>query len=160
MSDLDGRGFYRRGSTLVAADIASEDFLSEIPEGKEVLVTIRRARSPEHHRWFFKLLSRVAENSDKWADVDDLLDDLKLACGHYTRRANILTGQIQYVPKSISFAAMGEDKFKRFKERALYVLTQALGYDPIILMEGETEPTRHVPAPPIAPRPIREREAV
>jgi len=99
-----------------------------------------------------KLLSRVVENTEgKWADVDDLLDDIKMACGHFRRRVNIITGETQYVAKSISFAAMGEDQFKRFKDRMLYVLTQALGYDPLILMEGETEPVRHVPAPRLAP---------
>lgn len=148
MTDLDARCFLVKGNSLVAADFAAEEFLAGIPQGREVMVTVRRARSPKHHRWFFKLLHRVVENTDdRWADEDDVLDDLKLACGHFTRRANILTGEIQYVAKSINFASMGEDKFRRFKDRALYVLAKALGYDPLILMEGE----RGVVAPSIAP---------
>lgn len=152
MTDLDARCFIRKGNSLVAADFAAEEFLAGIPQGREVTVTVRRPRSPKHHRWFFKLLREVVSNTDdRWANEDDLLDDLKLACGHFTRRANIMTGEIQYVAKSINFASMSEDKFCRFKDRALYVLAIALGYDPLILMDGEREPTRSVPGPTLSP---------
>lgn len=153
MTDLDGRCFLRRGNSLVAADFAAEEFLAGIPNGREVLVTVRRPRSPRHHRWFFALLRKVVENSELWHDEDDLLDDLKLATGHASRRVNVLTGETVLVARSINFASMPEDPFKRFKMRCLHVLAGALGIDPVALME-ETDATQKLvagKAPSIVP---------
>ena len=143
MNDLDGRCFLKRDNHLIAADFAAEEFLAGIPNGREVVVTVRRARSPKHHRWFFALLHKVVANSEHWVDEEDLLDDLKLATGHAERRVNILTGETYRVAKSINFASMAEDPFRRFKERCLYVLAKALGIDPDVLME-ETDATQRI----------------
>ena len=153
MSDLDARCFVKRGNTLVPADFAADEFLSGIPDGREILVSVRRPRSPQHHRWFFALLRKVVENSEHWSSEEDLLDDLKLMTGHFTRRVNLLTGDICLVAKSINFASMPEDPFRRFKDRALFVLSKVLGVDPLQLME-ETNATQKplaLPSPPIAP---------
>jgi hypothetical protein len=157
VTDLDARCFIKKGKSLVPADFAAEEFLDGIPGGREVLVSVRRPRSPQHHRWFFALLRKVTENSDRWASEEDLLDDLKLACGHVTRRANMLTGEISLVAKSINFASMPEDPFRRFKDRALFVLGKVLGVDPVTLME-ETDATQKpvgVASPSIVPAKAR-----
>lgn len=141
MSDLDGRCFIRRGNTLVPADFAAEEFLSELKDGREVILTIRKARSPKHHRWFFAMLHKVVENTDRWSTEDELLDALKLATGHTERRQTI-DGSIYLAPRSISFAAMEEGAFTRFRRRCCYVLaTRVLGISPEELM-GETEATQ------------------
>ena len=133
--DLEGRSFRRRGNSLVPSDEYSEDFLKGIPEDKEVLVSIRRARSVQHHRYFFKMLSVVVANSDYWQTPDELLDALKLACGHVERRMKI-DGTPYIVPKSINFASLDEEQFKRFKDRCIYLLaTKVLGCDPEELMK-------------------------
>lgn len=150
MSDLDARSFMKRGTSLLAADFAAEEFLSGIPDGREVTVTIRRPRSPDHHRWFFAMLTAVCDNSEQWADPDDLLDDLKIACGHFTRRVNALTGEVQLVAKSINFASMPEDTFRRFKDRALYVLARA-GIDVDALMDEVDATQRSHSSPSLAP---------
>lgn len=160
MSDLDARCFIKRGNSLVAADFAAEEFMSGIPNGREVVVTVRRPRSPQHHRWFFALLHKVVENSEQWASEEDLLDDLKIAVGHATRRINILTGQVYFVAKSINFASMPEDPFIRFKNCCLHVLGRVLGIDPVMLME-ETDATQRLVAeraPSIAPVRAVQRE--
>lgn len=96
---------------------------------------------------------KAVENSEQWADEDDLLDDLKIAAGHAERRVNILTGEEQLCAKSINFASLPEDPFRRFKDRCLYVLGRALGIDPLALME-ETDATQRLiekNAPSITP---------
>lgn len=153
MSDLDGRCFVKRGNTLVAADFAADEFMAGIPNGREVIVSVRRPRSPQHHRWFFALLRKVVDNSEQWQSEEDLLDDLKIATGHAERRVNILTGEVQLCAKSINFASMPEDPFARFKSRCLYVLGRVLGIDPVTLME-ETDATQRLiaeRAPSITP---------
>jgi hypothetical protein len=160
VSDLDARCFIRKGNTLVAADFAAEEFLTDIGEGREVLVTVRRARSPKHHRWFFALLRIVVSNSERWGSEEELLEDLKLAVGHVSKRVNIFTGHVFLVTKSINFASMGEDQFTRFRKRCLHVLAGALEVDPVTLME-ETDATQRLAAsraPSIAAAPEREPE--
>lgn len=160
MTDLDARCFIKRGVGLFAADFAAEEFLAEIKDGREVLVTIRRPRSPAHHRWFFSMLRLVVSNTDYWQTEEELLDALKLATGH-VRRIMKLDGEIILLPLSISFAAMGEDAFIRFRKRSVHVLCRALGWDPQALMD-ETDATqtqrRELASPSIAPAPTRERE--
>ena len=133
--DLDGKAFRRQGNSLVPSDEYAAEWLGRIKEGKEVLVTARRSRSVAHHRRFFKLLSRVIDNSDYWQTVDELLDALKLASGHAERRMK-LDGTPYLAPKSINFASLDEEEFKRFEERCRYLLaTKVLGYDPEELMK-------------------------
>ena len=43
-------------------------------------------------------------------------------------------GDMIFLPRSINFASMGEEEFKRFKNRALYVLSQILGFDATTLL--------------------------
>ena len=129
MSDLDGRCFVRRGSTLTAADFAAQEMLDDIPNGREIIITARRPRSPANHRHLFAMLRKVTDNIDRWRSEDELLDALKLATGHCERRMTI-DGKVYLAPKSINFASMKEDEFRRFKNRCVHILCQELGWDP------------------------------
>jgi hypothetical protein len=134
--DLEARAFVKRNGALWPSDEAADEYLAAIPDGREVLVRANRPRSVPHHRWFFALLRKVVRAEDQWADEEDLLDDLKDATGHVQAgRINPLTGQPRRKTRSINFASMGEDKFRRFKDRCIYVLCKRLGYDPLVLME-------------------------
>lgn len=134
MTDLDAKAFIKRGKSLVPADEFAEEFIDGLKDGKEVLLTIRKPRSPQHHRWTFKLLSRVVENSERWRSLDELLDALKLATGYAEMQVD-LHGDVYMRPKSVSFAAMDELEFRAWKEKALAALAPILGYDPLMLME-------------------------
>tara|TARA_R110000822_G_scaffold11505_12_gene42042 strand:+ start:1439 stop:1900 length:462 start_codon:yes stop_codon:yes gene_type:complete len=134
VSNLNARCFVRRGKTLVPADIHADDFLSNIKEGKEIMVSVSVPRSPQHHRWFFAMLNRVCESVDGWNDEEELLDAIKIAVGHVESRQT-LYGAVYRKPKSIAWDRMGEDKFKRFVQRALYVLNIQFGIDGEALME-------------------------
>lgn len=94
-----------------------------------------RSRSLRHHRWFFALLRKVISEHQWWRDENELLDDLKDAVGHVDTPINPLTGKRTRRPRSMSFIAMDEDEFIRFRDRCLYVLKQRLGYNPVQLME-------------------------
>lgn len=133
--DIDARCFIRRINALVPADIMAEEFLSTIKIGREVLITIRRARNPRHHRLLFAALRKVVENTDKWASEETLLDELKLATGLAEIRVNLLTGRPYAVPASISFAAMDQLKFSQWFERATPILAQSIGVENAALMD-------------------------
>jgi len=128
MSDLDARSFVKRQGKLVPADIMADELLSGIPEGREVLISIRRPRNPKHHRLLFALLRKVRDNSDRWDSDQALLDDLKLATGLFETRVNLVTKKAYAVPGSISFASMSQDQFRAWFDQVLVVLaTNVLG---------------------------------
>ena len=139
MTSLQDRAFLKRGKTLVPADFMSEDALDGIPEGAEVLVRVRRARSVANHRHFWAILHRAINalpDEYRMLDEDALLDAIKLAVGH-VRRVRKLNGDIVELPASIDFASLDESKFQRFKQRALYVLGRIIGCDPCELEPDE-----------------------
>jgi hypothetical protein len=132
-TDLSGRLFERVGNHLVPADLHAQEFIDTLRENQKLLVDAKTPRSPENHAHFYAILHKALEHLDGFADEEALLDSLKMATGH-VRQLMLVDGTMVFVPKSIRFAAMGEDQFKRFKERALYVLSELLGFDATTLL--------------------------
>jgi len=64
------------------------------------------------------MLKGVVQNSDHYKTTDSLLDVIKLKSGHFE---TVVThkGEALYIPKSINFASMDEDKFKEFFSKAI-----------------------------------------
>ena len=139
--DLEGRCFVKRNGALYPVDVTADEMIASIPEGKEILITLRQPRSPQHHRWWFACLRKVVANSDRWNDEEELLDVLKIAVG-WTKPVTLFDGTIYRRPRSINFASTPQDAFQRFTKRALYVLGQMTGIDPEALMKevDETQP--------------------
>lgn len=125
MTDLDARAFRKRGKSLVPSDRHAEEFIDALPDDKEVLVSIRRPRSIKHHKFFFAKLRAIIEATGRWQTEDDLLQDLKLATRHVEKRQNVITKDYYMAPRSINFASMSQDAFKRFNDRCDYVLSEA-----------------------------------
>ena len=134
MTDLDGRAFRKRDRTLVPVDEAASLMLDSIKEDQYVLVTIRKARSPERHRWFFAMLRQLVRVTGRWCDETHALDDLKQRVGHVSRRTNGFSGHEILEPKSINFAAIDELAFGRFVARCKFVIARDLGIDVDALM--------------------------
>lgn len=128
MSDLESRLFVVRQGRLIPADIWADEFVAGIGEGKQVLVTIRRPRNPKHHKLVFAIIKKVLDNTDLWGgDVDNCLEDLKMATGLVTRRVNLITSEPYIKAKSISWAAMSQDPFNEWFGRAVHIIaTQVL----------------------------------
>lgn len=134
MADLDGVCFVRRGGHLVPADFHADEMLGKVKEGQEVMVTLRKARSPQHHRRFFAMLRAVTDNVDEWNDEEELLVAVKIAAGHVDR-CSLLDGSVVEMPRSINFGAMDEFEFSRWEKRVVYLLSQYLGVDPNTFMK-------------------------
>jgi hypothetical protein len=128
VADLSAKGFIRRGNCLVPADFVAEEWLQSVPDGKEVLIDWRKPRHPENHRHLFSILHLAVEHLEEHADEESLLDALKIAVGH-VRPVMKADGEMIFLPKSINYASMGEQDFRRFKNRALWVLSRILGFD-------------------------------
>ena len=134
MTDLNGRLFERIGNSMVPADLAAEEFVQSLPEHKKILMDHREPRHPENHAHFFAIMHAACEQLECYPDEETLLDAVKMACKH-VRPVMTVKKEIVWLPKSINFASMGETAFQRFKDRALFVLGQLLGVDPVTLLK-------------------------
>jgi hypothetical protein len=140
VSELRSYAFRRVGGVLKPSSMATCRFMDGLKDGREVLVSVRTPRNILHHRKLFALLERTIENSDRWANKEVLLEDLKLATGLFTTRVSALSGMPYPVPASISFAAMDQKTFGEWYEKAVAVLAEHLGVDPeTLLAEVERE---------------------
>lgn len=118
----------KRGEGLFSTDLNSDEALGEIPQGEIVRCKWARPRNVRHHRMFWGLMTVVWKAQTFYADKDDMVDDIKIAVGHFhlytsadgTRRARA---------NSIAFDKMDETGFSQFFDKAVeFVVTQILPF--------------------------------
>lgn len=79
-----------------------------------------KPRNYDHHKKAFALFNLILENTDKYATVDQILDEIKFRLGYLDH--SIIDGKYVYRLKSIAFDAMGQEKFNRFYSKAIDVI--------------------------------------
>lgn len=120
---------------LAPSSPRDEELLKAFEAGEVLEAKVHKPRNGDHHRKFFALVQLVFENQERYATLEDLLVEIKLKCGHY--QEHITTkGRLIYVPKSISFEAMGQEEFSFFYQRAVDVVLKHFMPD---TSEGELE---------------------
>jgi len=121
---------------FAAVDDAGKDLLRKIKIGKVVKCDVSQPRNIKHHRKFFALLNTVWTAAGDWPTVDDLLVELKIKLG-ITREVVIReSGEVVKIVGSISFAAMDQEAFDTFYERAIQALCFMVGgMDPGMLRD-------------------------
>jgi len=131
----------RRGNRLEACALVDEEALADIPEGKDLSVTIHRTRSTKQHRFFWALLQLVCENHETYRNANQLLLWLKIRLG-YVEEVKFHSDEVWWVAKSISFNAMGQDEFRNFFDAALDVIVDEV--IPGILQEDLLREIEHM----------------
>lgn len=123
--------FAKVGGVLRSTDQEAEDLLARLPEGKQVMLTYHVPRSPKQHRLFWALMRICADNVDWITDKDHAAREIKLETHLYEAHVSS-TGTLIYVPMSIAWESLDQDKFNRFFERALRVICEKWipGMDP------------------------------
>jgi hypothetical protein len=120
----------KRGGGLFPADPVTEGMLASI--GQDQTVTTdepRRRRNPDFHRLMMAGLSEVVANTHpRFADVDALLDWLKLKSG-MVDQVMVHEGIVYLKFKSISFASMDQEKFKAVSEQWREIILEEFGID-------------------------------
>lgn len=100
--------------------------------------TLTMPRNGRRHRLYWATLSNVIRNTrlgDRYARAEHLHKALLLGTGHCAEM-HTLDGEVLRVPDSTSYSKMGEDEFGEYFEKAMALLAQELGCDPIDL-KGE-----------------------
>lgn len=110
---------------LVPTDAVGMDILSPISDGALLTVRATYPRNPGHHRKFFALMNEVFHSQNQFATLDSLLDSIKVALG-YCDQFTGMRGETITVPKSVSFASMGQDAFQSFYDRAVALICETI----------------------------------
>lgn len=125
MSDLKLLFQKRPSGVFAPADPEADAWAHTVAAGDEVFLKPSRPRNPKHHRLAFALFQFVLDATDRFANVEQLLLWLKLKTGHYQEHVTE-AGELVYVPKSISFAAMSQDSFHAWHAKALEIIRRDL----------------------------------
>jgi hypothetical protein len=113
----------RLNNSFIPSTDEGVEIFSKIKEGEEILIEYKKHRNVGNHKRLFSMLQGVVSSSDHYKSVNNLLDVIKLKSGHFD---TVVThkGDAVYIPKSINFASMGEDKFKEFFSGAIDVVLE------------------------------------
>lgn len=121
------RGFHPNiGAILIPSTDEGREIIGAMKFGDEVMMHVHVPRNPKHHRMLFVLLRKVIDAGAWGDDQEALLDWVKMRCGLVERRVDAVTGNLYYRMKSISFESMGQEKFSRFFDRAVWHLSTKL----------------------------------
>ena len=110
-----------------------ELLMADAPGTEYKLVKLTKRSLPQQ-RTYWKALSLVAANDDRWASAEALHDALKRACGIVTV-VHDLKGNPFITTDSTAFDAMDADAFKAFMDKAMAQLAEAIGWDPLSFLE-------------------------
>ena len=100
---------------------AGRDALRTMKSGDYVMVTLKRPRNLQHHRKLFALLDLIFQNQTRYKSVEELLDAIKVYCGHCEVMI-LRDGTEVRRPQSISFAKMDQAAFEKFYDAVVNVV--------------------------------------
>lgn len=117
--------FIRKGrsGTLHPVGEDATRVMKSIKPDEKVLVTVHRARYPEHHRLVMAVVSKIAEAMGVAHNV--ILLWLKWETG-LIDIVELPNGMRCHDPRSISFESMGQDEFQEWWNDALIVIKEKM----------------------------------
>lgn len=128
----------RRSSLILApADGLAEIKIESFPMGRDILCTLKRARSNPNLRHYWACLHAFSRATDA-ASARVLHELLKMECGLVTP-VSTQSGGLKLVPDSVAFDRLDERAFIDFKRRAFDALRINFGVDPTTLSNEGAE---------------------
>ena len=115
------------GSVLVPTDSRGRKLVQSLKQHKDkgVMIEVKAARNPKHHRLFFGLIGLVVENAREPITTDAVLNWIKYAVGHTLNVIDHL-GETRTVPASISFEKMSQPDFSDFFDASIQAVCNGL----------------------------------
>lgn len=112
---------------LAPVDQFSLKQVGRLPRDREVSVDAKARRNMKQHRLYWVLMDLCAQADDRFHDEEEASDFIKYKTKHVKLAHNPVTGASFLIPKSMSEASMSAAQFRRYFDRALYVvLTEIL----------------------------------
>lgn len=95
-------------------------------KGKRCMVNVHVPRNLRHHRLFFYLVQKLLDGGAWHGTKESFEDYIKIATHHVRTVIEPGSGKVYFIPDSIDFASMDQPKFRRFFDRAIYVVCERL----------------------------------
>jgi hypothetical protein len=108
------------GDALHPIDQRAHQIINEMGDRK-ALVWVHTARYPEHHKFAFAVMQKIADAIG--VPVEAVLLSLKYETGRFDY-IQLVDGSIKEDPHSISFESMDQADFQKFWDDVLVVLTE------------------------------------
>lgn len=121
----------KSGQNSIAVAPESEEEFRKIGDGELFTVEFHRPRNLPFHRKFFALLKVAFENQEFYATMEQFRTAVLVGLG-WCETFILQSGEVCYIPKSISFAKMKQDEFERVYSDVLDYLVRehVCGTDP------------------------------
>lgn len=91
--------------------------LAELAVGETMKFSYNLPRSPRHHRYFFAKMTGLLERQERFENLHDLLEWLKVGAGHVDFMPGAL-GEVIAMPRSIAWINLEEQEFIEFHREA------------------------------------------
>jgi hypothetical protein len=101
------------------------------PVGTEYDLVKRSKRSLPQLRLYWQALAGVVRATDQWPSAEHLHEDIKLSLGYVRKSVNLRTCEVVLSVDSAGFDAMSADEFKLFFDKAMQLLAEQCGIDPL-----------------------------
>lgn len=108
------------GDALHPQDRRAHEIINEMGD-KKALVWVHTARYPEHHRFAFAVMQKIADAIG--VPVEAVLLSLKYETGRFDY-VELVDGSIKENPHSIKFESMDQAEFQKFWDDVLVVLRE------------------------------------
>lgn len=125
------------GGRLVPVTSYDAELLSDFASGTVFDLFERKRRSKQQLRLYWKILRAVCTSTGRWPRERNLHNDLKLSLGYCTMAYDLYTRKVIRVPDSVGIEEMNQAEFNAYFERAMGLLAQTIGFDPLDLIAGE-----------------------
>lgn len=122
----------RVGDTLVPASAESAAIFARLKFGRTLKCEVREPRNARHNALYWTICQRIANAVG--AEAQNISDLLKIEAGHYRLVRSKKYGDLR-LPKSISFAEMGQDEFSPFFEKVLLIIKENWGREALDAIE-------------------------
>ena len=126
------RGGFLRPLTAYDAEI-----IGGMGDGQEFDLVPRSQRSNPQNRLYWQLLRKIVAGSGRWPTEAHLHNDLKMATGYWRWGIDMKTRTTVRIIDSTAFDKMRHEEFRAYFDRALEVLTDYLGHDPMEVLKDD-----------------------
>lgn len=129
--------YQRRGYELEPVSDQDQKKADKLKQYDTYVFKVVHERNYKHHKKFFALLNLAFENQSHYENFEHFRKIMTMKAGYYDAVKDPL-GVMVYLPRSISFDNMGQDKFETLYKDVLMALSKELKVE-IPQLEEEIE---------------------
>lgn len=122
---------------LIGVGSKDEDKIKKLKQYQTYVFKVVHERNYKHHKKFFALLNLAFENQQHYESFESFRKIMTMKAGYFDE---VVTskGETVYLPRSISFDNMGQDKFESLYKDVLLAISKELNVE-VPQLEEEIE---------------------